>query len=362
MKKQLLNILLCPKCQSHFKLVNENIVNNEVKDGTLTCIKNNHSFEIYNYIPRLVYGYNYSDSWGLLWKETAHITMDSFTGIPFYKNALHGKWDERTSNNNNSVFGFNWPMKMPNVKILDVGPGTGCHTEHLIKTEAEIVSIDHSDAVDTFTEDMLLAPNINVIQADINSFPIKKNYFDRIWCFQVLQHTPKPLETLKILHKYLKANGLLSVTSYGGHTTKGGEFNPWYYKFTKRIPDKLSWKIIKNTFPLFILLRFSLQKFFAPLGMERLIRGFFHIFDPRDIYYGVRSGKMDNWIQGLLWNKYRDKKLLMDLVLLNTFDSITPQYTNNCKSNELMEEWLKKAEFKKSKVWGNSGVRANAIK
>ena len=71
---------------------------------------------------------------------------------------------------------------------------------------------------------------------------------------------------------------------------------------------------------------------------------------------------MDDYIMGVMWKKGRDKKLLMKYVIINTFDTITPQHTNCVPDKAAMEQWLKDAEYTSYEVWGEAGVRAKAIK
>ena len=231
MKYEILSILRCPKCQSKLKIIDvQEEYFSEVHSGKLQCKGCFEEYSIVKYIPRLIKGYNYSDSWGLLWNNTFETITDEFSGTTFYKDCLHGKYKENGNMQSGySPFGFEWPLNLKNKLVLEIGPGTGCNTSYLAKTGCNLISIDHSNAVNCIDQKYLTLPNVNVIQADITKLPVKLGIFDRIWFFQVLQHTPQPLETLKLVKKFLISNGLLSVTSYGGKP-----FNPWYYKFTKR--------------------------------------------------------------------------------------------------------------------------------
>lgn len=357
MKKELLNIISC-KCKGKFILKNCTEKHNEIYSATLECSGCKAQFPIKNYIPRLIDDYNYSESWGVLWKETGAILRDSFTGTPWHYNAIHGKYSE-AAGENLSPFGFEWPTDMHGKKILEIGPGTGNCTEHLVNTGADVLCVDMSEAIDTFSEELLTKPNINVIQCDINKGFIPENYFDRIWLFQVLQHTPAPPETLKNIRKFLKPGGEIAFTSYSS------SFNPWYYRFTKKVNNQLSWNLISKWIPVLIPVKYRLQKFFCIIRlpvMAKVIRVLFGPIDPRDVYFRTLEGLADNYVMGMMWKKTRDKELLMKYVIINTFDAITPEYTNCCKDEELMEEWLKDAKYSTYKIWGVTGLRVRAIK
>jgi hypothetical protein len=48
-------------------------------------------------------------------------------------------------------------------------------------------------------------------------------------------------------------------------------------------------------------------------------------------------------------------------VVINTFDRITPEYTNSAE-HETIERWTRDAGFATVETWGCGGVRARAIR
>lgn len=359
MKYKILEIIKCPNCGGSFQVVAESEIDGDkLKNGEIKCLDCSVSYPVRNYIPRLISENNYSESWGELWKETGSLLRDSTTGIPFHYNVIHGhyKEDETGYKDGYSPFGFEWETNLEGQDILEIGPGTGNCTEILLKTGANLVCVDMSDAIDTFTTEMLQMPNLHVIQGDINESILKKTDFDRIWFFQVLQHTPKPEETLKNIRKYLKMGGELAFTSYGGEK----RFNPWYYKFTKSIDDKKAWKYITVWVPRLVKFKYLIHKINIPI-FSKLLLLLLAPIDPRNIYYATLQGKSDDYIHGKLWKETNDREKLMQYVIINTFDRITPEYTNNA-SHEMIEKWTLDAGFSTVKTWGKSGVRAKAIK
>jgi len=48
-------------------------------------------------------------------------------------------------------------------------------------------------------------------------------------------------------------------------------------------------------------------------------------------------------------------------VIVNTFDRITPEYTNSA-DHETIERWTREAGFTSVETWGRGGVRARAIR
>jgi len=359
MKERVLDLIHCPKCGSHFNVKERVEKKDEIYSAILFCSLCLAEYRVVNYIPRLIDGYNYSDSWGKLWRETGQVVLDSYTGIPFYHDVIHGKYSQDGQGRDGySPFGFEWPKDLRGQLILEVGPGTGCCTEHLIKTGAHLVSIDMSNAIDTFSEDILTMPNIDVVQGDINKPIFENGIFDKIWLFQVLQHTPSPVDTLKTMYRLLKKNGEIAFTSYAA------VYKPWFLPIIQRIHPQTSWKLINWFVPVFIPLKYGLQKVFYKFKMPfmaKVIRKITEPIDPRNIFFNAREGYAGDYPHGKLWESTHDKKLLMKYVIINTFDCITPQYVNGANHQQI-ELWASEAAFSSIRTWGVGGVRATAFK
>lgn len=358
MKQSGLKFLRCPACGGELEIAGGTNREGELYDGTIRCRSCEAEFPVVRYIPRFVEPENYSKSWGKLWVETGGILRDSFTGIPFHRNVIHGRHDESGQGlKGTSPFGFEWPKDMTGQTLLEIGTGTGNCTELLVESGAEILSVDMSEAVDTLPESLLLHSRLTVVQGDLFTGFIRPDAFERIWMFQVLQHTPVPPETLRAVRGFLESEGELAVTSYGGR------FDPWYYKYTKRLDDRRAWRILSVIVPPLVRFKYRARRFFDRLGItgvSRFISKALGFIDPREIWKRTLDGDMDDYLMGEIWNRTRDPKLLMKHVIINTFDAITPTYTNNCKDLGTMERWLADAGFARSEVWGERGVRAKA--
>lgn len=359
MKEALLEIARCPATGSALTISNAVIESGEIKTATLTSADGQHSYPVVNFIPRLMTDRrNYSESWGKLWGETAEILRDSYTGEKFHEETLFGEYGGEENDGAGSPFGFNWPRNLEGQRVLEIGCGSGNFTELLCSTGAELLSIDMSTAVDTLPPEVVLHPKVNVVQTDINSQSIVRNHFDRIWLFQVLQHTPVPADTLVTMRQLLRDDGLIAFTSYGGST----RYNPLSYRVIKRIPPNIQWPVIAALTPALVRLKYWLR---APFKANSLffkaVTKLLYVADPRDIYIRVRRGEMKDYHFSSYYERTGDHGYLIKFVVLNTFDRITPEYTNNA-SHEMIEGWLADAGYSSFKTWGKGGVRALAVK
>ncbi|MFH8119626.1 MAG: class I SAM-dependent methyltransferase [Candidatus Aenigmatarchaeota archaeon] len=91
-------------------------------------------------------------------------------------------------------------LKLKNKKILDFGCGLGQVTYMLCDT-AEVHGYDISKIARDFCRK-------NTKIKILKKRDIKNNFYDVIVVSHVLEHTPKPLETLTMLRKKLKKNGI----------------------------------------------------------------------------------------------------------------------------------------------------------
>lgn len=101
-------------------------------------------------------------------------------------------------------------------RVLEAGCGVGAQTITLAKNspDALISSIDISEASVNEARKKAEAAgitNVQFEQADIFNLPYKPESFDHIFVCFVLEHLPQPVEALKMLKKYLKKDGTITV-------------------------------------------------------------------------------------------------------------------------------------------------------
>lgn len=237
MQTKLLEILACPKCYSDLICeAKETEENGNIVSGLLKCINCKEEYSIIKGIPRFIESDNYASSFGYQWNLFRREQIDSFNGTKisakrFYtetewtKEWLDGKW------------------------ILDVGCGAGRFLDVVAESGAEVVGIDISSAIEISQLNLENKPNAHFIQASIYNLPFKKNVFDGVYCIGVIQHTPEPKESLKVLPDFTKENGKVVVTVY-----EKKWYTPLYGKylwrpFVKGLSDEKLLGLITKTMP-----------------------------------------------------------------------------------------------------------------
>jgi len=175
MKKTHLGLLACPDCKSSLEILEiENIEGDKIESGTLKCSSCVTCFPIIRYIPRFVSLDNYASGFGFQWIKHAKTQYDSYTGV----NASERRFFEETK----------WDRDLSKQFILEVGSGSGRFTEQAAKTNATVVSMDYSIAVEANYASNGDKDNVLIVQADIYKMPFPENFFDKLYCLGVLQH------------------------------------------------------------------------------------------------------------------------------------------------------------------------------
>jgi SAM-dependent methyltransferase/uncharacterized protein YbaR (Trm112 family) len=100
-------------------------------------------------------------------------------------------------------------------RILDAGTGVGRDTGlYAENSEATVIGVDISTAIDSAYEHLKHYPNVHLIQADLTRLPFPPEFFDFIACDQVLHHTRNTEQSFHILVNHLATGGDLSVYVY----------------------------------------------------------------------------------------------------------------------------------------------------
>lgn len=328
MKEEYLKLIICPKCKRDLTLFNMICDENDrIKSGTLRCNDCGSDYPVIDYIPRFVPLNNYANNFGLEWTKHAVTQYDSYSG----KKVSETRFFEETK----------WDRSLKGQYILEVGGGSGRFTEQVASTGATVVSIDYSCAVEANYALNGEENNVFIIQADVYNMPFRKEFFDKLFCFGVLQHTPDPQKAFLLLPGYIKTGGDIAIDVYKKIPGIRGllQTKYWVRPFTKKLRPELLYKISSNY-----------VKFMWPIC--RLI-------------HKLPYGRQINWL--LLVADYRDvydlsEDILREWAILDTFDVLSPAY-DDAQTLETVRHWFDKSNLSQVEVhYGYNGIEGRGKK
>lgn len=167
----------CPDCAGELCFV-PGMGGGDVAEGGLRCRSCGVSYSIIHGIPRFVAPENYAGAFGFQWNLHPKAQLDSRSGLPISRE----RFFEATQ----------WPGDMKGLRILEAGCGAGRFTEIACQTGAQVFSGDYSLAVEANLGNNGHFTNLYLFQGDIYKLPFPAGFFDKIFCFGVLQHIPDP--------------------------------------------------------------------------------------------------------------------------------------------------------------------------
>ena len=265
---------------------------------------------------RVVADNNYTESFGFQWNKFSAIQVDKATNLEISKKRFFAEtgWDKEDLTGKN---------------ILEVGSGAGRFTQIVLDfTQAELYSVDYSNAVEANYKNNGPHTRLKLFQASIYELPFASEQFDKVFCVGVLQHTPDVERSIKALIDMVKPGGEVIVDFY---SIKG-----WWTKlqakyllrpFTKKMENEKLYTLVDKNIDWLI----KMSRFFSRIKLNALNR-FLPICD----------------IDGTL-PKDLSRKQLRALCLLDTFDMLSPEYDQPQKIRTVVN-WFKK--YNMQNVWG----------
>lgn len=262
MKKEHLEFLVCPETGRPLLLeVIEAGSNDRVKEGALNEPISGKRYPIVNFIPRFVPAENYASNFGYQWNLHRNTQQDEYAQITLSKDRYFNE--------------TRWGNNLRGQLIVEVGSGAGRFTKHAVSTGATIISLDYSNAVEANYQINGQNDNLLIIQADVYFMPFKRNSFDKIFCFGMLQHTPNPEKSFYNIVSYLKEGGEIASDIYLKSWKDFFHARTYVRLFTKSYqPEKLyefTRKYVDFFWPLAKLLRKTRagQKFISRIIADR---------------------------------------------------------------------------------------------
>lgn len=295
MKNSLFNLLICPRCES------EKFEHNKFFFKCLDC---HNTSEIRGNIARFVAD-DYHSNFGYQWNKFSKIQLDSFNGANLSESRLFTQSGLK-------------PSDLKGKNVLEVGAGNGRFTEVLLRYGASVIAVDYSIAIDAnYENNHSHKDRIIFLQADLFNLPVKKQSFDFVICYGVIQHTGNNEKALLELAKYPKQKGRLFVDIYSNGLRY---FNPWVYLIRPffsliKSSDDRRLKIVSS----FVDLVFPIQLWILKRLHNK--KGFFKF-----IHYIVN--RSPNSVYGI--NLYLDDKISLALAkdwsVMDTFDGWAPKH------------------------------------
>jgi SAM-dependent methyltransferase len=201
LRETALQHLACPCCLGDLTIRSVAQRRGEILEtALLTCLQCQADYAVIGGIPRFVSNENYASGFGFQWAVHPRTQYDNNTGVALSKT----RFFEETG----------WPHNLSNEIILEVGSGSGRFTEHAAATGGFVVSMDYSNAVEANYQSNGARENVLIVQGDIYAMPFRREYFDKVFCFGTLQHTPDVRTAFLALPPMLKAGGELVVDVY----------------------------------------------------------------------------------------------------------------------------------------------------
>ena len=234
MKKNHLRFLACPECEGDLTIDQIDADdNNSIAEGALRCQSCSATFPIVRHVPRFVPPENYAAGFGFQWNKHAKTQLDSYTGT----NVTERRFFAETR----------WPRDLRGEVVLEVGGGAGRFTEQCASTGAMTISVDYSLAVEANHANNGHKDNVLIVQGDLYALPFKKDFFDKLYCLGVLQHTPDVAKSFSCLPRHLKPGGRLAVDVYQLRWwTYLLVTQRWLRPLTRRLPATLLYALISR--------------------------------------------------------------------------------------------------------------------
>lgn len=320
--------LRCPKTKNKLDLISEEFIDGKVKTGYLLEPETNTKYPIINFIPRFVSLDNYANNFGLEWNKHDRTQYDNTSGF----NISQERYENETK----------WGYGLAGELVLEAGSGSGRFTEHLVKTNAMCISFDYSNAVEANYRSNGQNENLLIVQASIYEMPFEENYFNKVLCIGVLQHTPDPKLSFKMLIKMLKKGGSICTDIYLKNFAKF-YLTPKYliHYFTKKMDPA---KLYKHTVN-YINFMWPVARFFMKIP---------------------KVGKMINWrlmiadYHHLLVNA--DSKKLKEWAILDTYDMVSPAHDHPATLKQY-KSWHEEEGLTNIDVhYGYNGIEGRGIK
>lgn len=299
-----------------------------VKEGNELKDDRGNTFQVIKGIPRFVSPDNYASAFGLQWKAFTKTQLDSYSGLNITLERL-----ER-------CLGF--PLSdLKGKKVLEVGCGAGRFTELLVRSGANVHSVDLSIAVEANKDNIGEAENYRIAQASVYDLPFPEESFDVVICLGVIQHTPSSEKTIEALWKMTRLGGLMVIDHYRWRLAYYSTLKPLYRHWLRKLPPDQSKKKVDRLVDFFFPLHWKFRN-------NKLVWWLIHRISPLIEYIHVFPEK--DYTFHLEWSR------------LDSYDSLTDYYKHLRTPGQIKRKLEKLGA---TSIWinlGGNGVEARGVK
>lgn len=303
-------LLRCPTCREPFRLEPRDREGEEVLSGKLLCVGGGHTFPVERGIPRFVPPENYAGNFGFEWGLYGDLQVDrlgdhSITRDRFYEQV-------------GCV-----PEDLKGRRVLEVGCGGGRFSDVVLDAGADLFSVDLSTAVDKNRKLHAGHPRLHLAQASIYELPFAHGAFDLVFCFGVIQHTPKPRESFRALVPFVKPGGRLAVDVYAAHPK---QISHWKYALrpvAKRMSPERLHRMIARAAPMLV-------------PISRRVRRIPKLGKPLDRFIPIMTH------DGFMGKVPPEQEVRW--ATLETLDALSPAY-DRPRSRRTLRRWFEGAGF-----------------
>ena len=204
-----------------------------------------------------------------------------------------------------------------------------------------MVSLDYSQAVDANYLGNGHKDNVLIVQGDIYAMPFPIDFFDKVVCIGVLQHTPDVKKSFFCLLKYLKPGGSLVIDIYRRRWwTYLLVTQRWIRPLTKRLaPETLYRMVVK-----WVNFVWPVARVLSRLPKSRFI---------------IRNVLLISQYHGAL---PPNDALQKEWAILDTFDILSPAY-DKPQTLRTVKAWFENAGLKNIEVhYGYNGIEGRGTK
>jgi uncharacterized protein YbaR (Trm112 family)/ubiquinone/menaquinone biosynthesis C-methylase UbiE len=290
MKRQVLDVLCCPKCKHDLTLIETQIVGEEIIEGFLNCNNCQILFEISKGVPRMIIDTDnrkeIAESWDFEWAKVAEGMFEEGGNV-------YGITEEEELNRFFRYLAVA-PGDLRGKFILDAGCGRGRLIKPLAKHGAVVFGMDVSSTLVDVYEDCKRYENANIIQADILNLPFRIDMFNYVWAMGSIFLTGNTKRAFENLSNLVKSSGKLFVSvRRTGDTNFGIRVRDFLAIYFHRIPKNILFYLSYILAFLLSLVKKILRKQRAPLKTTAFFL-FDHLAHLREIH---TEGEVINWFK-----------------------------------------------------------------